>query len=347
MLGLKTTGRGAACAGLLVLLGACTRWDLEPVQQQPVVDDPFQSALKAAYMEKAAFERAEIDWNDLLYFRDRAELAGAGKTVEPQAVAGREVPADMVDMFTAQRERILKLYRIRGRERAPQDLAEAQASFDCWLEQQEEGHQADHIERCKTAFMAAIAAAEDKSVLKGDVFVLLPDDDGKLGKLAVAGAGGGPAQVLDSDRAALEVRDGFTRSVDISDEELDDLFADALKAQPIPPRSFTLYFLEGKAELTPESKATLDEIAADLERRKSPEVVVIGHTDREGTVPANDLLGKRRAEAIASFVGDFLAQRGIKASRILAQGRGEREPAIPTDDGVPEPGNRRAEIVVR
>ena len=88
MLGLKTTGRGAACAGLLVLLGACTRWDLEPVQQQPVVDDPFQSALKAAYMEKAAFERAEIDWNDLLYFRDRAELAGAEHEAKNPDVPG-------------------------------------------------------------------------------------------------------------------------------------------------------------------------------------------------------------------------------------------------------------------
>ncbi|MEQ9639259.1 MAG: OmpA family protein [Alphaproteobacteria bacterium] len=345
-LGGTFAGRVAACAGML-LLGACTRWDLAPVEQQPVVDDPFQSALKSAYMEKAAFERAELDWTDLLYFRDRAEAAGMGKPVEPQAVAGRVVPTGMAATFEAQRERILKLYRGRGRDRAPQDLADAQASYDCWLEQQEEGHQNDDIERCRSAFMAAIAAAEDKSVLKGDVFVLLPDDDGKLGKLAVTGAGGGDTQVLESDRAALEVRDGLARSVDVSDEELDDLFADALKAQPLPPRSFTLYFLEGKAELTPESKATLDDIAADLERRKSPEVVVIGHTDREGTVPANDRLGKRRAEAIAGFIGDFLADRDIKASRILAQGRGEREPVVPTDDGVPEPRNRRAEIVVR
>lgn len=349
---LSRSGRGAARTLAVVTvaslaLGACTRWDLAPVEQQPAPADPFQAALKQAYLENAAFERNELDWGDLVYYRDKAEAVGQGQVVMPQAVAERELPAEMVGGFEAERQRIVALYEGRGRQRAAMELAKAQAAFDCWIEQQEEGHQADDIAACKTAFMTQIAAAEDKSQLKGDVVVLLPDDDGKLGKIAVSGAQGGPTSVLETERATLEVRDGESRSVEITDTELKDLFERALSAQPLPPRSFTLYFQEGTADLTPESVPLLDEIAADLQRRGSPEVVVIGHTDREGSVPDNDRLGKRRAERIAAFVEDFLGKQGIRASRILAQGRGEREPVIPTEDGVPEPGNRRAEIVVR
>jgi OOP family OmpA-OmpF porin len=340
-------GRGAALTAAVLALGACTRWDLAPVEQQPAPADAFQAALKQAYLDNAAFERDELDWGDLVYYRDKAEAAGRGEQVMPQPVAERELPADMTAGFEAERQRVVALYDGRGRERAPMELAKAQAAFDCWMEQQEEGHQADHIAACRTAFMAQIAAAEDKAQLKGDVVVLLPDDSGKLGKLAVSGAQGGSAQVLETDRATLELRGSEARSVEITDAELKDLFEKALSAQPQPPRSFTLYFQEGTADLTPESAPLLDEIAADLKRRGSPEVVVIGHTDREGSVPDNDRLGKRRAERIAAFVEDFLAKQGIRASRILAQGRGEREPVIPTDDGVPEPRNRRAEIVVR
>jgi outer membrane protein OmpA-like peptidoglycan-associated protein len=42
-----------------------------------------------------------------------------------------------------------------------------------------------------------------------------------------------------------------------------------------------------------------------------------------------------------------LAAQGIPADRILASGRGEREPIVPTADGVDEPRNRRVEINVR
>jgi OOP family OmpA-OmpF porin len=41
------------------------------------------------------------------------------------------------------------------------------------------------------------------------------------------------------------------------------------------------------------------------------------------------------------------ARAGIAPARIRVEGRGEREPLIPTEDEVAEPRNRRAEISVR
>ena len=42
-----------------------------------------------------------------------------------------------------------------------------------------------------------------------------------------------------------------------------------------------------------------------------------------------------------------LIRLGIAPENIVAAGRGKREPAVPTADGVAEPRNRRVEILVR
>ena len=82
---------------------------------------------------------------------------------------------------------------------------------------------------------------------------------------------------------------------------------------------------------------------AEVARRPAVEVVVIGHTDRVGTVQYNDALSLQRAGKLR----DELVRLGIPLDRIQVAGRGEREPLVPTEDQVPEPRNRRVEITVR
>ena len=54
-------------------------------------------------------------------------------------------------------------------------------------------------------------------------------------------------------------------------------------------------------------------------------------------------LSRQRAEVVrAAF-----AARGLADDKVLAVGRGKRDLAIPTGDGVAEPRNRRVEILVR
>ena len=71
--------------------------------------------------------------------------------------------------------------------------------------------------------------------------------------------------------------------------------------------------------------------------------MVIGHTDRVGSVDENDRLSKMRAEGLR----DLLIESGVPASKMEAVGRGERDPLVATDDEVDEPKNRRVEINVR
>jgi outer membrane protein OmpA-like peptidoglycan-associated protein len=112
---------------------------------------------------------------------------------------------------------------------------------------------------------------------------------------------------------------------------------------PPPAKSFTLYFLEGTTEMTPESLPVLDELRAEIAKRSGAEVQVTGHTDTVGNEVDNDALSQRRAEEILNL----LASRGFDRSIMSAVGRGERELKAPTDDNVSSPVNRRVEVIVR
>jgi outer membrane protein OmpA-like peptidoglycan-associated protein len=122
-----------------------------------------------------------------------------------------------------------------------------------------------------------------------------------------------------------------------------EAFAPALSAQPPRPVTFVLYFLGDSDNFTPESTVELQKIFPEIAKHPAPEIVVVGHTDRVGTIPYNDALSLRRAERVRND----LVQLGIQRDRITIAGRGEREPIVATEDEVVEPRNRRVEITVR
>lgn len=126
-------------------------------------------------------------------------------------------------------------------------------------------------------------------------------------------------------------------------QEVQRRYGDLLAVQPPGDEHFTLYFAVGGSQLTPESEAMLSGVLAQAVNRPGGEILVIGHTDRVGSVASNDTLSLQRARAIR----ELLIQRGFSPLRIHAVGRGEREPAVQTADEVDEPANRRVEIVVR
>jgi outer membrane protein OmpA-like peptidoglycan-associated protein len=178
--------------------------------------------------------------------------------------------------------------------------------------------------------------------LRDDLYVLMPDEAGKSGALTVES--GGQRAVLDRPYASARViAPGRVATGALTEQEARQAFGAALEAQPARPTSFVLYFLEGRDELTPDSRQLLGRIVDEIARRPAPEIVVIGHTDRVGAVPYNDTLSLRRAERVR----DELVQVGIAADRIRVEGRGEREPLVPTADEAAEPRNRRVEINVR
>lgn len=171
--------------------------------------------------------------------------------------------------------------------------------------------------------------------------VLLPSADGRPSAVVVRDTGG--EIVLDKPYAAARRSVGANSIYQSSAEEVTERFGQALGAQPPRPNSYVLYFEAGGNVLTPESQAALANIRKEIAERPASEVMVIGHTDRVGSVDGNDRLSKTRAEGLR----DLLIESGVAADKLEAVGRGERDPLVPTDDEVDEPKNRRVEISVR
>lgn len=194
------------------------------------------------------------------------------------------------------------------------------------------------------AFLTATVAAVLLSACGSprEHFSVLPDRDGKTGQMVVTPRQGKPI-TLDQANGSAMVRGGEAFATKPSAAELKEMFKEALDAQPMAPARFLLYFVEGGDTLTPESRRELENVLAEIKKRPAPDLIVVGHTDRVGTVADNDRLALRRAEKVRAQ----LVAQGIAADSVEASGRGEREPLVATADEVAEARNRRVEILVR
>jgi outer membrane protein OmpA-like peptidoglycan-associated protein len=171
--------------------------------------------------------------------------------------------------------------------------------------------------------------------------VLLPSQNGRPSAVVVKGKGG--EQVIDRPYASVLNTGSSSERYQASRADISQRFGAALAAQPERPQSYLVYFEEGGDQLTPNSRAEFARIKAELARRPAAEIIVVGHTDRVGSVADNDVLSQKRAVAVR----EQLIAAGLPGERIEAFGRGEREPLVATDDEVDEPQNRRVEITVR
>jgi len=179
---------------------------------------------------------------------------------------------------------------------------------------------------------------------KKNLIVLLPDPDGKVGIVEVSNRGG--TQILRESGEATEVKAADvspTSPVPMEESEISKIFGETLSAQPVPPVKFLLYFQSGTTELKAESQNRIKEVLDAIESRKSKDITIVGHTDRVGTREANHKLGLERTD----FIKAILVSRGVDPASIELASHGEDNPLIKTEDGVPEPRNRRIEITVR
>jgi OOP family OmpA-OmpF porin len=120
----------------------------------------FNRALFGEYLTLSRSEYNQGDYIDSDAYAVRARTAGQGGLVQPEDVSARKLPADKAPEITAYRGRLVAALGAGARERAPRDAAQAQANFDCWMEQQEENRQPKDIETCRSGFMAALAKIE-------------------------------------------------------------------------------------------------------------------------------------------------------------------------------------------
>ena len=99
-------------------------------------------------------------------------------------------------------------------------------------------------------------------------------------------------------------------------------------------------FDSGRHDIKPTLRPILDQFAQGLAQQPGTEVRIIGHTDNVGSDALNNTLSVNRA----SSARDYLVGRGVSASRIAIDGRGERGPIADNSTEAGRARNRRIEI---
>jgi OOP family OmpA-OmpF porin len=105
---------------------------------------------------------------------------------------------------------------------------------------------------------------------------------------------------------------------------------------------YGITFDTNRAEVKPESKPTLEQIAKALQQDPTLKLKVVGHTDMTGLLDANMKLSQARAEAVVQVL---VSQHGIAPARLKGYGVGPLAPVATNDTDSGRAKNRRVELV--
>ena len=145
----------AACTGAL---GGCAGMELESARGLGAGGSSFGQALFDKYIALSESEYREGDYPDSDKFALRARSLAGGRMVEPEPIGNRNLTGAAVGELTSARAKLVEVFAGGARDRKPMEAAQAQAMFDCWMQEQEENRQPGHIARCRSGFAEALFA---------------------------------------------------------------------------------------------------------------------------------------------------------------------------------------------
>ena len=102
-------------------------------------------------------------------------------------------------------------------------------------------------------------------------------------------------------------------------------------------------FASNQSSINPAFNATLDDVAAVLNRYDQSIVDIIGHADSDGAEDYNLDLSRRRASSVAQY----LVNRNVLPDRLYVDGKGESAPIASNATAAGKAQNRRVEILIR
>ena len=111
------------------------------------------------------------------------------------------------------------------------------------------------------------------------------------------------------------------------------------------PATFTfekLHFDTAKSDVRAEDQGEIDQVAGVLKQYGQSRIRIAGYADARGSSPANQKLGKDRADAVKAA----LVKQGIDAGRIETASGGEGDPVDTNATASGQAENRRTELVV-
>jgi OOP family OmpA-OmpF porin len=126
-------------------------------ERNTTLDNPFADALRQGYIDLADFEREQGDLGDGFWYEHKVSALFDGKLPEPTSLENRDIPTEYLNELASARNGLMTAISQGAAKTKPAELAAAQTSYDCWVEQQEENFQPDHIAACRDRFKTAFA----------------------------------------------------------------------------------------------------------------------------------------------------------------------------------------------
>jgi OmpA-OmpF porin, OOP family len=99
----------------------------------------------------------------------------------------------------------------------------------------------------------------------------------------------------------------------------------AAKAAPKPEKvtnASTVNFDFDRYVIRPDARTKLDDLVGKMRNVTLEVIIAVGHADRLGSDAYNMKLSVRRADSVKAY----LVSKGITASRVYTEGKGERQP---------------------
>lgn len=103
-----------------------------------------------------------------------------------------------------------------------------------------------------------------------------------------------------------------------------------------------IFYDHDKATLRPESIAELDRLLVLMQQNPTIKIEIGSHTDSDGSDAYNEKLSQSRAQSVV----DYLTQKGIPETRLVAKGYGEKVPVAANDTPENKQLNRRSELKI-
>lgn len=105
---------------------------------------------------------------------------------------------------------------------------------------------------------------------------------------------------------------------------------------------YTLYFDTGSGNIRSGEYSTINKITSAIKKYNPREVIIVGHTDAQGSDDYNQALSERRVASVSKA----LMNKGISSTMIEDSAEGEDRLAVETEDGVAHQSNRRVTVLL-
>ena len=173
--------------------------------------------------------------------------------------------------------------------------------------------------------------------------ILMPDEGGKVGSITANSSGDITVLNKAYERVTTSRAPLLHPSTDVLTEaQVYEDYGSLIKAQPLHPVTFTVYFSRGSVDLAEKAKALIPAIIEGIRARVPTAIMILGYTDTTGTDALNAQLSLERAQTVEKVLREGIPfKNGVKMHSF-----GSKSLIVPTPPSVDEPRNRAVEILI-